>query len=111
MEFVYSPDNEVTGNRLEHNFTGVTVIYSEAITLSDNYIAHMRKLTGLWGSRSRESYDIPHRRQTRSPHCAVGIAGNLPRCSPRNILHIKKQPLHLQTTLPTYFYGEKGWPI
>ena len=104
MEFVYSPDNEVTGNRLEHNFTGVTVIYSEAVTLSDNHIAHMRKLTGS-GISIKESYDI-HIDGNEIAHCAVGLLATSP-LQPENILHIENN-LFDYNDVATYFYGEKG---
>ncbi|HHH12806.1 MAG TPA: nitrous oxide reductase family maturation protein NosD [Thiolapillus brandeum] len=104
MEFVYSPDNEVSGNTLEHNVTGITVIYSESIAITGNRIAHMRKLTGS-GISVKESYDISID-HNEIAHCAVGLLATSP-LQPENILHIENN-LFTYNDVATYFYGEKG---
>jgi len=104
MEFVYSPDNEVNGNTLEHNVTGITVIYSESIAITGNRIAHMRKLTGS-GISVKESYDISID-HNEIAHCAVGLLATSP-LQPENILHIENN-LFTYNDVATYFYGEKG---
>jgi nitrous oxidase accessory protein len=104
MEFIYSPDNQVQDNLLEHNVTGITVIYSEAVNLSGNRIAHMRKLTGS-GISVKESYDI-HIDSNEIAHCAVGLLATSP-LQPENILYIENN-LFTYNDVATYFYGEKG---
>ncbi len=104
MEFVYSPDNEVAENLLEHNVTGIAVIYSDGVKIHHNRIAHMRKLTGS-GITVKESYEVAiHHNQVA--HCAVGLLATSP-LQPENVLEIDHN-LFTYNDVATYFYGEKG---
>ncbi len=104
MEFVFSPDNEVGGNTVDHDVNGINVIYSNAIDIHDNRIWRMRRITGS-GIAVKESYRVRIRRNEIA-HCAVGLLANSP-LQPENVLRIEDNLL-AYNDIATWFYGEKG---
>jgi nitrous oxidase accessory protein len=104
MELVFSPDNEILGNTFEDNYNGVTVIYSDGLTISDNHMLDMRKLTGF-GISVKESYQILIDKNEIA-HCAIGLLATSP-LENENILTITGN-LFTFNDVATYFYGEKG---
>ncbi len=104
MEFIYSPDNEVSANTLTDNYSGITVIYSDGLNISDNRVLRMRKLTGS-GISVKESYAITID-NNEIAHCAVGLLATSP-LEAENILNITRN-LFTFNDVATYFYGEKG---
>lgn len=104
MELVFSPDNEILGNTFEDNYNGVTVIYSDGLTIADNHMLDMRKLTGF-GISVKESYQILID-SNEIAHCAIGLLATSP-LEDENILTITNN-LFTFNDIATYFYGEKG---
>ena len=104
MEFVFSPDNEVSGNTILNNYTGIAVIYSHAMDIHDNQIAHMRKLTGS-GISFKESGRM-RVRGNEIAHSNTGLLVNSP-LDPENSITVENN-LFTYNVLGIYFYGEKG---
>jgi len=104
MELVFSPENEIRGNTFIDNYNGITVIYSDELTIADNHILRMRKLTGS-GISVKESYDILID-NNEIAHCAVGLLATSP-LEAENILTITNN-LFTFNDVAAYFYGEKG---
>ncbi len=104
MEFVYSPGNEVARNTIDHNVTGVAVIYSSDLNIHDNRIHDMRKLTGS-GISLKESFNAQVK-NNEIAHCAVGVLANSP-LDAKNILTITRNLL-TYNDIAMYFYGEHG---
>lgn len=104
MELVFSPENEIRGNTFDGNYNGVTVIYSDDLTISNNHILNMRKLTGF-GISVKESYQILID-GNEIAHCAIGLLATSP-LEKENILTITNN-LFTFNDVATYFYGEKG---
>ena len=104
MELVFSPENEICGNTFNDNYNGITVIYSDELTIADNHILRMRKLTGS-GISVKESYDILID-NNEIAHCAVGLLATSP-LEAENILTITNN-LFTFNDVAAYFYGEKG---
>lgn len=104
MEFVFSPDNIVSGNTIIKNDTGVAVIYSDGVNIDDNRIAHMRKLTGS-GISFKESGRV-RVRGNEIAHSNTGLLANSP-LDPENTMTVDNN-LFAYNVLGMYFYGEKG---
>lgn len=104
MEFVFSPDNEVSGNTILNNNTGIVVIYSNAMNIRDNQIAHMRKLTGS-GISFKESGRM-RVQGNEIAHSSTGLLVNSP-LDPENSISVENN-LFTYNVLGIYFYGEKG---
>ncbi len=104
MELVFSPGGKIRGNTFIDNYSGIVIIYSDDLKVSDNHILRMRKLTGS-GISVKESYNILIR-NNEIAHCAVGLLATSPLES-KNILTISGN-LFTFNVIATYFYGEKG---
>ncbi len=104
MEFIFSPNNEVSHNTIARNVTGIVVIYSNELEIHDNRISNMRKLTGA-GLSFKESAEVMVYRNEVA-HCAIGLQANSP-LDPQNRM-IAHDNLFAYNVLGMYFYGEKG---
>ena len=107
MEFVFSPDNEVSNNTITNNITGIVVIYSEGMKIYGNRLSRMRRLTGA-GISIKESHGVVVV-NNEIAHCAVGLRANSP-LDPLNRM-VAEGNLFTYNVLGLYFYGEKGGHI
>jgi len=107
MEFMFSPANEVAGNQIRNNDTGIAVIYSNEVNIHDNRIAHMRKLTGS-GISFKESARVKVS-NNEIAHSNIGLLANSP-LDPQNRMTVEGN-LFAYNVLGIYFYGEKGGHI
>ena len=104
MEFIYSHGNEVAHNTVINNNTGIVLIYSNELSIHDNHIAHMSKLTGA-GLSFKESAEVEIH-DNEVAHCNIGLLANSP-LDPENRM-IASGNLFTYNVLGIYFYGEKG---
>ena len=107
FEFVFSHENEIVGNSIENNLTGIVLIYSNDILVSKNHISHLRSIAGS-AMALKESNSIEVLENVIL-HCTVGISANAP-LDPENVLTIKDN-LFSYNDISIYFYGEKGGHI
>ncbi len=57
LHFMYSLSNEVVDNHYEDNSVGIFLMYSDGVTLKNNYIAHATGATGM-GIGFKETSDV-----------------------------------------------------
>ncbi len=107
FEFVFSHENEVIGNTIDNNKTGMVLIYSNDLLIKDNNISHLRSFSGS-ALAFKETFGIKVL-NNKILHCAVGLSTNAP-LDPENIL-ILNDNLFAYNDVALYFYGEKGGHI
>ncbi len=104
VEFIRSPDNEVSGNILEGNDHGIVGIYSDSLKIHHNFIRHQDNLLGsaiaVKGSSKTMIAD------NRILDCAIGLTANSP-MFPENILYIHRNHF-AYNDVAMYFYGDRG---
>lgn len=104
MEFIFSPDNEIRGNHLAHNDTGIVAIYSDGLTIADNRIEEIGNV-GSSALAIKESSQV-HITHNAIVHNATGLTANSP-IFPENILYLEGNTFSYNS-VAMYFYGEKG---
>ena len=104
MELVFSPGNEIVGNSISWNRTGIVGIYSDDLLISANRFAHMREITGA-ALAIKESSQVKIM-GNEILHCAIGLTVNSP-VHPENILYLEDNHI-AYNDVALYFYGEKG---
>lgn len=107
MEFVFSPDNQVSDNRISGNSSGIVVLYSNDLEISGNHLSHMRGYSGT-GFALKESAGVNLAGNTVL-HCTVGVGANAP-THPENIYRLTGNRF-AYNNIALYFYGEKGGHI
>ena len=107
MEFIFSPDNIVEGNRILHNGTGIVVLYSNGVKIRRNHLSHMRDINSSGFALKESSQVVIEGNEVL--HCAIGIVANSP-THPENIFHMHDNHL-AYNDIAMYFYGEKGGHI
>lgn len=104
MEFIYSPDNLISDNRISRNDTGIVAIYSDDLRIENNNISHIRN-TGSSALAIKESSQVRILGNTIL-HNAKGLTANSP-IFPENILYLEGNTFSYND-VAMYFYGEKG---
>lgn len=103
MQFVFSPNSLVEHNDLAYTATGIVALYSPAMTVRGNRIAHA--LDGGAGITFKESGDALVE-GNEVIHCAAGLTANTP---PNDIAIITvRNNRFSHNIIGMYFYGEKG---
>lgn len=107
MELVFSPNNQIKGNSIRNNGTGILLLYSDGLLIEDNHISHLRSFSGA-ALAFKESSGVLVR-NNEILHCAVGVTANAP-LHPENILSLLDNRF-AYNDVALYFYGEKGGHI
>jgi nitrous oxidase accessory protein len=103
MQFIFSPNVLVERNDLAYTATGIVALYSPALTVRGNHIAHA--LDGGAGITFKESGDALVE-DNEVVHCASGLTANAP---PNDIAVIIVRNNRFSHNIQgLYFYGEKG---
>ena len=107
FQLVFSHENEISGNTITDNGTGILLFYSNNLLIKENRISHLRNFSGT-ALAFKESNGVVVR-DNEILHCSNGLTANSP-VHPENILNlINNQFTYNDVAL--YFYGEKGGHI
>lgn len=107
IQLVFAHENEIIGNVINRNRTGILLFYSNDLLIKENHISHLRSFAGA-ALAFKESTGVVVR-NNQILHCAVGVTANAP-VHPENILSLYDNRF-AYNDVALYFYGEKGGHI